>query len=51
MDKKEEIPIEEGIMSWFQNVYLPVINAINENHIMHRFKKLTISDLYIFFTK
>lgn len=51
MDKEEEIPLEDAIMSWFTNVYMPVINAIERHHIIRRFKKFTRSDLYVFFTK
>ncbi|MCI5522653.1 MAG: transcriptional regulator [Treponema sp.] len=51
MDKKEEIPLEQAIDSWFHNVYLPVIQAIKNHHIMRRFKKRTISDLYVFLIK
>ncbi len=51
MDKTEEIPFEEAVLSWFRNVYLPVIQTIDRHHIMRSFKKSTKSDLYIYFIK
>ncbi len=46
-NKTEEISMEEGITSWFNNVYLPVIQTIEKYKIMKYFKKNTISDLYV----
>mgnify|MGYP004503325497 FL=1 len=46
-NKKEEIPMEDAILSWFNNVYLPVVTTIQKYKIMKYFKKNTISDLYV----
>lgn len=43
----EEIPMEDAILSWFNNVYLPVVTTIEKYKIMKYFKKNTISDLYV----
>lgn len=43
----EEIPMEVAILSWFNNVYLPVVTTIAKYKIMKYFKKNTISDLYV----
>lgn len=51
MDKTDEISIEDAIMSWFQNVYMPVIKTIDTHHILRHFRKRTRSDLYVFFIK
>lgn len=51
MDKKEEIPFSDAVLSWFDNVYLPVIHAIDEHHIMRSFKGRTKADLYVFVIK
>ena len=51
MDKKEEIPMDEAVISWFNNVYLPVIHAIETHHILKHFKGRTRSDLYVFVIK
>ncbi len=46
-NKKDEISMEEAITSWFNTVYLPVVNTISKYNIMRYFKKNTISDLYV----
>ncbi len=51
MDKKEEIPMDEAVISWFNNVYLPVIHTIETHHILKHFKGRTRSDLYVFVIK
>lgn len=45
--KDEEISMEEAINSWFHHVYMPLVDAINRNHIMRSFPHRTISDLYV----
>lgn len=50
-DKKEEIPMDQAILSWFANVYLPVIKAIEKYRIIRKLKGHTISDLYLFLIK
>lgn len=49
--KPEEIPMEEAILSWFQNVYMPVLNVILQKKILKKFKKRTAGDLYVFIIK
>lgn len=51
MDKKDEIPMQDAILSWFKNVYTPVIQAIDKYKILKNFKKRTKSDLYVFVIK
>lgn len=46
-NQTEEIPMEDAILSWFKNVYLPVVTTIEKYKIMKYFKKNTISDLYV----
>ena len=43
--------MEEAILSWFQNVYLPVVNVIVKRKIIKKFGKRTIGDLYVFLIK
>lgn len=50
-NQKEEIPIEDAILSWFNNVYLPVVTTIQKYKIMKYFKKNTVSDLYVWIIK
>lgn len=47
INKKEEISLEDAILSWFKTVYLPLVNIIQGKHIMHYFPKRTLSDLYV----
>lgn len=51
MNKEEEIPLQEAILSWYENVYTPVKQAIQTHKILKKFPKRTISDLYVFVIK
>ena len=51
MDKSEEISWDEAVMSWFKNVYLPVIHYLEDNKTMKHFRKRTESDLYVWIMK
>lgn len=46
-NQTEEIPMENAILSWFNNVYLPVVTTIQKYKIMKYFRKNTVSDLYV----
>lgn len=45
--KKEEIPLEEGARSWYNNVYKPIIEVIEKEGLLSRFPGRTKSDLYM----
>ena len=47
LNRKDEVSMEEAIESWFKNVYMPIVTVIHRKHIMHRFPKRTISDMYV----
>lgn len=49
--KSEEIPMEDAISSWFQNVYTPVLHVILKKKILKKFRKRTAGDLYVFIIK
>lgn len=51
MNQKEEIPLDEAILSWYKKVYIPVLTVIQNHKIMHHFKGRTISDLYVWMIK
>lgn len=51
MGKEEEISMEEAILSWYNNVYLPVSDYIEDKHIMRKFKHRTVTDLYVYILK
>lgn len=50
-NQEEEISMEEAIMSWFKNVFLPVIHYLEDYKVMKHFKKRTTSDLYVWIMK
>lgn len=50
-NQKDEIPMEDAILSWFNNVYLPVATTIQKYKIMKYFRKNTVSDLYVWIIK
>ncbi len=46
-----EIPLEEAILSWYRNVYKPIVDVIRENRLMGRFSGRTVTDLYLWIVK
>ncbi|OJF75995.1 MAG: transcriptional regulator [Treponema sp. CETP13] len=43
----KEIEMHDAILSWYNNVYIPVIRVIKKQKIMKRFHKRTESDMYV----
>ena len=50
-NQSDEISMQEAILSWFNTVYMPVINTIKRQHIMRRFKHRTPADMYVWIIK
>ncbi len=50
-NQEAEIPFEEAAVSWYKNVYLPVIGAIIRYRLVKRFRGRTSSDLYVWIIK
>jgi hypothetical protein len=50
-NKKEEIPFNEALVSWFNNVYNPVISIIKEQWLLVYFPGRTEADLYVWIIK
>lgn len=50
-NKTEEIPMTEAITSWYENVYLPVINVIKQQKILKKFEGRTPADMYVWLIK
>jgi len=42
-----EVPLEEAVASWYDNVYVPLVNLIRELDILEEFPGRTLSDLYL----
>jgi nucleotide-binding universal stress UspA family protein len=47
LDQKREIPYEEAVAHWYDTVYLPVVNVIRQQGILHDFPGRTETDLYL----
>ena len=47
LKKTEEVTMEEAIISWFENVYLPLASIIRSKHILKDFPGRTLGDLYV----
>ena len=43
----EGLSWEEGVASWFDNVYMPVVQAIRDYDLLHNFPGRTEADLYL----
>lgn len=46
-----EIPFTEAMLSWYRNVYQPVIGVIKRKKLLRKFRKRTESDLYVWIIK
>ncbi|HOK40067.1 MAG TPA: transcriptional regulator [bacterium] len=44
-----EVPYSEAVLSWYDNVYLPIIKLSKQEKIEKYFPDKTLSDLYIWF--
>ncbi len=49
--KKEEISFEEASVSWYENVYSPIISAIREEHLLFQFPGSTEGDMYLWLVR
>ena len=50
-NKEEEIPFSEALVSWYNNVYNPVITIIKEQWLLVNFPGRTEADLYVWIIK
>jgi len=48
---KDEIPFNDALASWYNNVYNPVISIIKEQWLLANFPKRTEADLYVWIIK
>ena len=49
--KDEEISMPDAVLSWFNTVYLPIVTSIRKCHILHKFPKRTLADLYVWIVR
>ena len=47
LELRREVAYEEALKHWYESVYYPVIEAIEEHGILHEFQGLTETDLYL----
>jgi hypothetical protein len=46
-----EIPFSDAMVSWYNNVYKPIVDSIEEERLYARFPGRTASDLYVWIVK
>jgi hypothetical protein len=51
LHKPEEIPFPAALVSWYNKVYCPVIDIINEQRLLLHFPGRSPSDLYVWIVK
>jgi len=49
--RNDEIPFPEALVSWYNNVYCPVLTIIHEQWLLLNFPGRTESDLYVWIVK
>lgn len=45
--QSREVPYEEAVASWYDNVYMPLVRIIREHGIVKEFPRRTEADLYL----
>ncbi len=48
LNKAREIPLADAAASWYDTVYLPIVQIIREARLLARFPKATEADLYVY---
>ena len=51
LEQQGEIPYEEAVADWYDQVYLPVVRVIREQGVLHRFPGRTEADLYLWLSR
>jgi nucleotide-binding universal stress UspA family protein len=47
LDQEREIPYEEAVTHWYDEIYLPVVQIIQERGVLRDFPERTETDLYL----
>ncbi len=50
-ERERDVPYQEAVTSWYDNVYLPIVQAIGEYGVLSRFPERTEADLYIWISR
>lgn len=51
LHRSGEIPMDEAVASWHDNVYLPIVQIIRREALLSRFPGRTEADMYVFIGK
>ncbi len=51
LKKAEEIPFEKAAVSWYDNVYFPIVRIVRDTRVLARFPRSTEADLYVYVGK
>ena len=49
--KAEEVTMADAVLSWFNTVYLPIVTSVRKCHILHKFPKRTLGDMYVWIVR
>lgn len=47
LNQQRDIPFKDAVTSWYDNVYMPIIQIVREKGLLHDFPNRTGTDLYI----
>ncbi len=50
-EKKREIPYEQAVVSWYDNVYMPIVETFRRLEVLKRFSGRTEADLYVWLSR
>ncbi len=51
IEQKRNIPFKEAMLSWYDNLFIPIIKEIEEKNVLIRFPGRTSADLYVWVIK
>jgi nucleotide-binding universal stress UspA family protein len=51
VEQQREIPYHEAVKSWYDDVYLPLVELIQKQRVLQEFSDRTITDLYLWISK
>ena len=51
LNQQRDIPFKDAVTSWYDNIYMPIIQIIREKGLLHDFPDRTETDLYIWLSQ
>jgi hypothetical protein len=51
LERGKEVPLSEAVANWYDAVYRPVMEVLENHHIRERFPQWTEADLYLALTR